>query len=177
MTAAITSILARTADGSSIPLIAVDQSGAGAGPYAPVHTIADAAGAPYSNTNPLPISVTIAPPTTTQIDRSANKPALPVIGGNFAAAGPWASYVLIATIAANPSRAFVEVLNASGGRAVVILDDGTAGAGIAPANATAFPLDSSTLGGQGGSWSSSTFRGRVQIFAPSSGAIVAAYEN
>ena len=110
---------------------------------------------------------------TTGLDYSANKPTLPNIGANFAASGTYASYVLIATVPASPSRNNVDIENISGAQIAVVRDDGTAASGAAPNNASVFALGGgSAAGAQGGAWSSQTFKGRLQIYAPSSTAIV-----
>ena len=106
-------------------------------------------------------------------DYSANKPALPNIGANFAASGPFASYILIATVPASATRNEVEVQNVSGAQIAVLLDDGTAATSAAPANASLFSLAAgSAAGAQGGAWSSTAFKGRVQVYAASSAAFV-----
>jgi len=100
-------------------------------------------------------------------DFTANPQALPAIGANFGGSGPYAGYVLVGARAANPARAMIDVENASGEQIVIMRDDGTAIAGAAPANASIFPLGSgATPGSEGGSWSSTTFKGRIQLFAP-----------
>ena len=105
-------------------------------------------------------------------DHSANAPTLPNIGGNFAASGPYASYVLIATVPAG-ARNNVDIENISGAQIAVVRDDGTSGSGAPPNNASVFALGGgSAAGAQGGAWSSTTFKGRLQIYAPSSTAIV-----
>lgn len=115
---------------------------------------------------------------STGLDYSANKPTLPNVGANFAASGPYASYVLIATRAANPARANIDIENTSGAQIAIIRDDGTAAGAAAPVNASVFSLaGGSSSGAQGGSWSSSTFKGRIQIYALSSAAIVAVMED
>lgn len=107
------------------------------------------------------------------LDLSANRPTLPNVGAAFAASGPYASYVLIATVPAQAQRNNVEVANLSGAQIAIVRDDGTAANGAAPQNASVFALGGgSAAGAQGGTWSSSTFRGRVQVYAPSSTAIV-----
>lgn len=109
---------------------------------------------------------------TTGLDYSANKPSIPNVGAAFAASGPYASYVLIATIPAD-ARNNVDIENISGAQIAVVRDDGTAAGGAAPANASVFALGGgSAAGAQGGAWSSQTFKGRLQIYAPSSTAIV-----
>ncbi|MEI1276594.1 hypothetical protein V8G45_27475 [Klebsiella pneumoniae] len=106
-------------------------------------------------------------------DYSANKPTLPYVGAAFGASGPYANYVLIATVPALATRNNVDIENISGAQIVVVRDDGTAGSGAAPNNASVFALGGgSAAGAQGGAWSSQTFKGRLQIYAPSSSAIV-----
>jgi hypothetical protein len=110
---------------------------------------------------------------STGLDFSANIPTLPNVGAGFAASGPYASYVLIKTVAAGV-RNNIDIENISGAQIAIIRDDGTASAGSAPANASVFALaGGGGVGQQGGSWSSQTFRGRLQIYAASSSAIVA----
>ncbi len=100
-------------------------------------------------------------------DYTANPPAIPNIGQNFANAGPFANYVLVATVAANPSRVSIDIENMTGAQIAVVRDDGTAANNAAPVAASVFALAGGAAAGQqGGSWSSTTFRGRLQIFAP-----------
>lgn len=107
------------------------------------------------------------------LDYSSNKPALPNIGAAFANSGPYASYVLVATIPASAARNNVDIENISGAQIAVMRDDGSAVGGAAPANASVFTLGGgAAAGAQGGAWSSTTFKGRLQIYAPSSTAIV-----
>jgi hypothetical protein len=109
-------------------------------------------------------------------DYSANKPTLPNVGANFAASGPYASYVLIATVAASPSRNNIDIENTSGAQIAIVRDDGTAANAAAPVNASVFALGGgSGAGAQGGSWTSQTFKGRVQVYAASSSAQVAIF--
>lgn len=125
------------------------------------------------NGNAADLNATVVSAGSTGLDYSANKPILPNVGAAFAASGPYASYVLIATVPASPTRNNVDVENISGAQIAVVRDDGTAGSGAAPANASVFALGGgSAAGAQGGSWSSQTFKGRLQIYAPSSSAIV-----
>ena len=113
-------------------------------------------------------------PSSTGIDYSANKPAVPAVGANFGSSGPYANYVLIATAPASASRVSIDVDNISGAQIVVLRDDGTAASGAAPNNASVFALSGgSAAGAQGGSWNSRTFTGRVQVYAPTSAAQVA----
>ncbi len=112
---------------------------------------------------------------TTGVDYSANKPTLPNVGANFGSTGVYANYVLIATVPASSTRNEIEVENISGAQIVVVLDDGTATAGSQPNNATIKAYaGGATAGAQGGAWSSQAFKGRVQIYAPSAAASVAA---
>ena len=109
----------------------------------------------------------------TVFDYSSNKPTLPNIGANFASSGPYSGYILISTVPASPSRIAIDVENISGSQIAILIDDGTASNGSAPANASVFSLGGGgTVGSQGGSWTSSSERGRIQVFAPSSSAIV-----
>lgn len=115
---------------------------------------------------------------STGTDYSGNKPAIPAVGANFGSSGTYANYVLIATVPANSSRFAIEVENTSGVQIAVVRDDGTAASGAAPANASVFALTGgSAIGAQGGSWTSQTFRGRVQVYAPSSTAQVAVMQD
>jgi hypothetical protein len=126
--------------------------------------------APCGPTNPL----SVAPAGTTGLDYSANKPTLPNVGANFAASGPYASYYLIATVTAAQQKSLVQVWNTSGAQIAIIRDDGTAASAAAPTNATVFSLAGGTaVGSQGGSYADANFKGRLQIYAPSSTAQVA----
>jgi hypothetical protein len=125
-----------------------------------------------SNTSAAPLYVSTA--GTTGLDYSANKPTLPNVGANFAASGPYASYVLIATVPASATRNNVDIENTSGAQIAIIRDDGTAAGGAVPVNASVFALaGGSGAGAQGGAWSSQTFKGRLQIYSASSAAQVA----
>lgn len=110
------------------------------------------------------------------VDYSANQPTLPVVGAAFAGSGPYASWVLVKTIPANAGRSNIEVQNMSGTPIALLRDDGVATAGSAPANASIWTLNPKVVAGPaGGEWKSRTFRGRLQIYAASSGAVVAAF--
>jgi hypothetical protein len=105
---------------------------------------------------------------------NANHTALPAAVGatigtsTYGGSGPFAAYVLVASAAANASRANIDVENVSGSQVVVVRDDGTAAAGSAPVNASWFLLAGGGTGpSQGGAWSSTTFRGRVQLWMAS----------
>ncbi len=102
---------------------------------------------------------------STGSDYSANKSALPNVGANFPASGPYANYVLIKTLPAAPTRACIAIEDTSGAQIVIVRDDGTAPNGAAPANASAFTRSPSGMSTQGGSWSPTTFKGRIQIYA------------
>lgn len=98
-------------------------------------------------------------------DYSINTPALPVIGGNFGA-GVYATFVLVATVPQNLMRRNLSIENLSGGRAVVLIDDGTAATAAAPVNPSLFALEGGGgVGQQGGNWQSSIEKGRIQVFS------------
>jgi hypothetical protein len=106
---------------------------------------------------------------STGLDYSANNPTLPNIGAGFGSTGPYANYVLIKTVPASLTRANVDIENMSGAQIAIIRDDGTAANSAAPANASVFALTGGQAAGQqGGTWSSSSFKGRLQIYAASS---------
>jgi hypothetical protein len=118
---------------------------------------------------------------STGFDWSVNKPAPPNIGANFGGTGPYANYVLVQTVSANVSRNAIDCENDTGAQIVIERDDGTAANGAAPINATIFALAGGAAAAQqGGGWSSTTFRGRIQVFAPqalTSGAYLACMED
>jgi hypothetical protein len=128
------------------------------------------------NGNAVDLQATVVSAGTPGTDFSANAPTIPGVGLAFAATGtyvPYASYVLVATVPASVTRNNVDIENASGGPIAVVRDDGTAIAGATPTNASVFPINGGAApGSQGGSWSSQTFKGRLQIYAPSSTANV-----
>jgi hypothetical protein len=93
------------------------------------------------------------------LDFSANAPSVPLSG-----------YVLVATVPA-AARSGVEVDNQSTWLIQVVRDDGF---GNQPSSIML--AGAVVAGGQGGSWASTTFRGRVRVYAPSSTAQVAAYQ-
>lgn len=109
------------------------------------------------------------------VDASANAPAWPNIGSNFSSSGPYASWFLLKTVAANPARQNITVDNMDPSLPVLVLrDDGTAASGGAPVNATGFTLNAKvTAGPEGGHFASATFRGRLQVFGSSSSQFVA----
>lgn len=113
-------------------------------------------------------------------DYSAGAPTIPNIGATFGA-GIYDGYVVAATRAANPTRANIDVENCTGATIVVVRDDGTAASGAAPTNASVFALGGGPApGAQGGAWSSTTFKGRLQIYAPAAltgGAFVSVMED
>ena len=126
------------------------------------------------NGNAADLNATVVPGGTTGLDYSANKPTLPNVGQPFGNTGPYANYVLVATVPASPTRTNVDIENASGAQIAVVRDDGTAASNAAPNNATVFPIGGGvSAGAQGGGWSNQTFKGRLQIYAPSSTAFVA----
>lgn len=102
---------------------------------------------------------------STGMDYSVNRPTIPAVGQPFTGA-PWDQYVLLVAVPANADRANVSISNASGNAILVIRDDGAAVAGHAPVNASIIPLAAGQVNGQGGYWSSTTFKGRVQVYGP-----------
>jgi hypothetical protein len=83
----------------------------------------------------------------------------------YGGSGPFTGYILVASAAANATRANIDIENISGSQVVVVRDDGTAATGSAPVNASWFLLAGGGTGpSQGGAWSSTTFRGRIQLW-------------
>lgn len=106
-----------------------------------------------------PLTVRVVPRGSTGADFSVNAAAVPVPG-----------YVLLQTIPATPTRAFVEVQNQSANTIQVVRDDGAGN------NVTTVLLAGTGAGQQGGGWSSSTFEGRVRVYGPT-GSQIAAYQD
>lgn len=109
--------------------------------------------------NPLPVKQQLWGSTGT--DFSANAATVPI-----------STYVLVATIPVNATRAAVEVQNQSAAQIQVVRDvgDGTQATSILLAPGTGANT-------QGGSWASATFKGRIRVYAPSSGAQVSASQD
>lgn len=147
-----------------VPLVGCSSAGDCAGPASPA--------------NPIPVAPQPAFAGSTGRDFSANAPALPNVGANFGASGPYANYVLIATAPANAFRFSIDVENTSGSQIAIVLDDGAAASGAAPGNASVFALSGGgSVGAQGGSWVSQVEKGRLQIYAPSASAQVMIRQN
>lgn len=91
---------------------------------------------------------------------SANPPAIPI-----------ATYVLLATVPANPQRAGVEVQNQSAATIQLVRDDGSPNAQVSILLASG-----GAAGVAGSSWFSDVFQGRVLIYGPS-GSQIAAWED
>ncbi len=107
------------------------------------------------------------PAGTGGFDYSVNCPPLPLVGANFGSSGPYANYVLTATVPASATRLTVDIENTSGAQIVIVRDDGAAAVGAAPVNATAFPLGGgAAVGAQGGAYLNTTHKGRLQIYSP-----------
>lgn len=105
-------------------------------------------------------------------DYSTNQPTLPNVGANFAASGPYASYALTQSVPAGAAPLSIDVENTSGAQIALLLDDGSAAIGAAPANASVFALaGGSGVGAQGGSWVSQVEKGRISIYSPLTTAI------
>lgn len=102
---------------------------------------------------------------STGFSYGVNKPPVPDIGGNFTT-GIYAEYVLVATVPASPTRLNVNIENLSGSPIVIMRDDGTASSGSPPNEYEVFSLEGYYgIGRQGGSWSSNTFIGRLQVYS------------
>lgn len=116
---------------------------------------------------------------TVGVDYSANKPSLPVVANTqWVSSGLYASWYLIKTVPANASRVNIEIQNTSGAQIAILRDDGTAANAAAPLNASVFSLSGGVgSGSQGGGWSSTTFRGRLQVYAASSAVFVSIMED
>lgn len=98
---------------------------------------------------------------TTGTDGSLNAAAVP-IGG----------YSLLGTIGLAPRRNCIEVQNQSTQQIQLVRDDGAGG------NQTSLILaGAAAAGGQGGSWQSYTFKGRLRIYGPSGSQQVAVYQD
>jgi hypothetical protein len=124
-----------------------------------------------SSTGPKVVDVVSLGTGGADLSSPANNIALPSAVGTtigtstYGGSGPFAAYILVASAAANASRANIDVENVSGSQVVVVRDDGTAAAGSAPVNASWFLLAGGGTGpSQGGAWSSTTFRGRIQLW-------------
>jgi hypothetical protein len=116
---------------------------------------------------------------TKPLIKNASTTALtfPAIGANFAASGPYASFVLLTTIPADEGRQLVQVGNQSTSQVVLILDDGTTASGSVPAAGKASTISlaaAAVAGGPGGVYQDK-FQGRVQVYAASAAAQVAAF--
>jgi hypothetical protein len=96
---------------------------------------------------------------STGTDASANAATVPISG-----------YSLLLTIAANPTRAYVEVQNQSAAQIQLVRDDGTG------ANQSSVLLASGGANAQGGGWLSTTFKGRVRVYGVT-GSQVSAFQD
>lgn len=108
-------------------------------------------------------------------DFSVAKPTIPAVGADFAASGPFASYTLAATVPANAGRVNIAIENNSAGRCAIVIDDGATASGknIPLALSSVFALEAGGAGQQGGNWTSSREKGRVQVYVPSGTAATA----
>ena len=95
------------------------------------------------------------------VDWSANGQTVPISG-----------YALLATIPTKRNRNFIEVQNQSIYTVQIVRDDGT---GAQQTSVILGPAGSSP--GQGGNWTSDTFKGRLRVFAANASAAVAIYED
>ncbi len=120
----------------------------------------------------------LAGPVANQADFSSAQPALPNIGQAFAASGPYASFVLVATVPAQLGRHAVEIQNNSTGTIAIIRDDGTAGKNQVPMDASVIALGpAASAGAQGPSYYSQTCSGRYQVYAVNTSAQVAVFSD
>lgn len=126
-------------------------------------------GTPKGQTTPPLSAVSTTLTGTTGTDLSINVPTIPAVGSNFPGTGTYANYVLVTTVPVNSNRVSIDVENPSGDNILLIRDDGVSNIGSVPVNASLIPLaPGNGPGTQGGSWTSVTFKGRVQVYAPSS---------
>jgi hypothetical protein len=102
---------------------------------------------------------------------------LPAIGANFAASGPYASYVLLGTVPADGARRLLSAQNLSTAVALLILDDGTTASGSVPpaGKATTVALSAAAVAGGPGGVFADKFQGRVQVYGALSTSQVAVY--
>jgi hypothetical protein len=102
---------------------------------------------------------------------------LPAIGANFAASGPYASYVLLGTVPADGARMEVSAQNLSTAVALLILDDGSTAVGSVPAagKATTMSLSAAPVAGGVGGIFADKFQGRVQVYGALSTSQIAVY--
>jgi hypothetical protein len=89
-----------------------------------------------------------------------------------AATVPLSGYTLISTVPVTSTRNVIEAQNQSTDLVQLVLDDGAGNNQVSIMLAAAL-----SSGGQGGGWSSVTFKGRMRIYAPNSADQVAAYQN
>jgi hypothetical protein len=97
----------------------------------------------------------------TPADFSSSAASVPLSGG----------YTLLTTVPVNGNRAAIEVQNQSAGTIQVVRDDGSAGSGTV----SSILLAGAGAGLPGGSWASTTFKGRLRIYG-ASGAQVSAFQ-
>ena len=82
---------------------------------------------------------------------STTNVTIPAIGANFAASGPYASYVLLGTVPADGARMELSAQNLSTSVALLILDDGSKPVGSVPAagKATTMAMNEAAVAGAG----------------------------
>lgn len=112
------------------------------------------------------------------VDQSANAPAMPTVGAATFGAAPWATWVLLKTILANPIRNLITVVNMSTQQVLVVRDDGSVTMfGASVVNGSAFIINPLMSTGIQDAYRSPTFRGALRIFGPSGGLYVSAWED
>jgi len=116
-------------------------------------------------------------PTKPLLKGYSNAPTvtLPAIGANFAASGPYASFLLLTTIPADEGRQLLRISNQSTAVVALVMDDGTTAVGSVPAatKATVESLSAAAVAGGPGGVYQDRFQGRVQVYAALSTAQVA----
>lgn len=163
-------------DQTFTPMTTYTTDGSVAGVTLPHHKMQTTAGTVGTGAGEVPLPVSAGGSTGTDFTANAAALGLPHIGQPFTT-GPWSGYTLLETLPASSTRVLIEVENISGGPIVLMRDDGTAANNAAPVNASAWSLGGGpALGAQGGSWTSTTFRGRLQVYGPT-GATVTTFQD
>jgi len=116
------------------------------------------------------------PTSSVGVNFSINAPTLPNVGSGFNSSAPYGNFLLLNTIPKNMSRASITIQNTSGALVIALLDDGTALPGAPPVNPSIISLGFGSGSGSSGTiWTSTTFKGRVQLYALSSSAFVSVH--
>ena len=154
--------------------IAAEQGTQGSATVYTFHSVPEVSGLPVNAGNPMPVLV----PGSVVVTATAS---LPVVSAGStgtaynsatAASIPISGYSLLLTIPVTAARNYVEVQNQSTDLVQVVRDDGAGNNQVSIMLASA-----SVSGGQGGGWSSSTFKGRIRVYATNATDQVAAYQD